>query len=172
MSSLVINNILRFIGLIVFQIIILNNVYLSSWIYPMVYPIIIIMLPVNLPRWSYLFIGFSCGMVVDMFTHTPGLHASAALFLAWITRMVLSMFVPRDGLSFVGAPTIYSIGLQRFLWYCAFSVLAHHIWFFLLESLSFKNLGFLLLRILASSIVSLALSMLFQFLFAKRVRVR
>ena len=55
---LFIQNIVRFILLILIQVFVLNNIRFSGFINPYIYILIILLLPVRFPRWASLIVGF------------------------------------------------------------------------------------------------------------------
>ena len=75
--------ILIFILLLLIQLLVLNNINLGGYINPYVYLLFILLLPYGTPRWVLLLVGFFTGLVVDYFSNTLGLHASATLILAF-----------------------------------------------------------------------------------------
>src|SRR6056297_4336346 len=89
--------IISFILLLTLQILVLNNIQLSGFINPYLYVLFILILPFETPKWMLLLLAFILGMVVDLFSHTPGMHTSATVFMAFLRPYVLEFFSPRDG---------------------------------------------------------------------------
>lgn len=172
MIMLVAGNIMRFLAFLLVQALVINNVEISSWVVPMVYILFLINMPLSLPRWADLLIGFAFGLCMDLFIHTPGMHASACLLLAYIRPIVFNRLAPRDSAESVLRPGIKVMGFNRFFAFIAIMVFMHHTWFFFVEVLSFSNLFITIGRILLSSAVSIALMVLTQYLFIPTPRVR
>ncbi|MBP8917810.1 MAG: hypothetical protein KBG70_13775, partial [Chitinophagales bacterium] len=60
-----INWILRFLGLIfliLFQVLVLNKLNVSTYIHPYIYPMFIILLPFETPKWLLLPLAFFAGL--------------------------------------------------------------------------------------------------------------
>ena len=60
-----------FVGLVLFQILLLNNIQIAGVINPFLYIYFIIALPIHANRISLIFIGFILGLVVDAFSNIP-----------------------------------------------------------------------------------------------------
>ena len=97
MIKLLPRNILRFVLLVFFQVFILNNLQFGGFINPFVYILFILLLPFETPKWFLLVIAFILGFTIDLFFHTPGIHASATVFMAFFRHYVLDYFAQRDG---------------------------------------------------------------------------
>ena len=82
MDKLVWHNIGRFVGLLLFQVLVLNNVYLGSYIMPMLYVLPILMLPTGMKRIPLLLIAFGTGLIIDMMNNLLGFHALACTVVA------------------------------------------------------------------------------------------
>jgi len=74
-------NSIRFIGLVLLQVLILNHIRIGGYINPYVYGLYILLLPFSTPKWLVLFAGFSIGLSVDIFMSTAGLHAGATVVI-------------------------------------------------------------------------------------------
>ncbi|MFC2112014.1 rod shape-determining protein MreD [Bacteroidota bacterium] len=161
-------NIIRFLILVLVQILVLNNIQVSGYIVPNFYILFILLLPFETPRWLLLFSAFAIGMSVDLFMQTPGMHAAATVFMAWLRPWVLGMSAPRDGYEPGTFPRLFYYGFQWFLRYTVILVLAHHFILFYIEVFRFTEFFSTLLRVLLSSLFSVILIMLSQyFIFRK-----
>ncbi len=167
MISTVIVNIFRFIFLILIQSVILNNIQLGGYINPYLYVMFILLLPFETPKGLLLIMAFLLGIGVDMFSNTMGIHASASVFMAYCRPYVLKLVAPRDGYEAETKPTIKSLGLRWFVVYASFLVFAHHIFLFFIEVFRFSEFFLTLWRVLLSSLITLILVLLSQFLFYK-----
>lgn len=163
---LIINNILRFVILILIQGLVLNQVtLLGGQMLPFLYVLAILMLPIETPVWLVLLISFLTGASIDMFTNTLGMHISASLLLAILRKPVLSLLSPREGYEMGTRPRIDSLGISWFLSYAGLLILAHHSWLFYLELFRFSQFFSTLLRVILSSTFTLLLCVLVQYLF-------
>lgn len=161
-------NIIRFIVLVLVQILVFNNIQFSGYIVPYIYILFILLLPFETPRWLLLLAAFTLGISVDLFTQTPGMHAAASVLMAFLRPWVLEMSAPRDGYEPGTYPRLYYYGFQWFLRYTVILVLAHHLVLFYVEVFRFSEFFSTLLRVLLSSLFSIILIILSQyFIFRK-----
>lgn len=150
------------------QILIVNNIQINEYFLPQFYILFILLLPFETPRWLLLVSAFTLGISVDLFTQTPGMHAAASVFMAFLRPWILEMSAPRDGYETGTFPRLYYYGFQWFLRYTVILVLAHHFVLFYIEIFRFTEFFSTLLRVLLSSLFSIILIMLSQyFIFRK-----
>tara|TARA_Y100001934_G_C12310437_1_gene754653 strand:+ start:836 stop:1348 length:513 start_codon:yes stop_codon:yes gene_type:complete len=158
------------VGVLFFQLIVLNRLNISQNILPLIYPIILLTLVRNINGSLLLLIGFILGYVMDVFSNTGGAHAVACTVLAFLRPFFLSSIGPMDMGSDQIQPSIISFGIKNFAVYSFFLLAIHHVVFFLLEVFSFNNFPNTLLRIISSLLFSWVLIMALQFLFNGRKR--
>lgn len=168
MIGTILSNLVRFITLVLLQALVLDHLDLANgWVVPYLYVLFLLMLPFGLPDWAQLLIGAVTGMVMDLFTSTPGMHASACVIMVYLRIWMLRLLRPRDGYEFSRKPTISDMGLAWWLTFAGVLVLAHHLWLFFVEVYRFDDLGITLMRALLSAILTLALCLLAQALFTR-----
>ncbi len=170
-----INWIFKFIGLIfltAFQVLVLNNLEVSIYIHPYVYPMFILILPLSTPRSIYLILAFASGLLIDMFINTPGMHAATCVFIAFIRPLILKILTPATGYENVRSPTIKYLGAAWFFIYIVIMILLHHVIYFFIEIFSLNNISYTLLKILLSGIFSVILILILSFLFTPRKQQR
>ncbi len=156
-------NILRIVVLVFFQVFILNNIQFSGFVNPYFYVLFILLLPFETPGWLLLILGFFLGLIIDLFSNTPGLHASATVFMAFLRPLVLDYFAPRDGYVPGSFPRVYYYGFGWFFQYSAILILAHHFFLFYIEVFRFSDFHLTLYRVILSSIFTLFLVLISQY---------
>jgi len=157
-----------FIVSVLLQVLIFNNILIFRLISPFFYILFIILLPFNTPRALLLFLSFVLGLTVDIFTNTPGVHASACLLTGFLRPGILQMISSRETLESVTAPTVGNMGFQWFTGYATFLVVIHHLFLFFIEAFTFEGFLITLLRVLLSSVLSVVLVVLSQFLIFRK----
>ena len=167
MNNRLILNTLRFIGLLLLQVLVVDNVRLGYYIHPYVYVLYIFMLPFNVPNWQLLFAGFTMGLAVDLFNGTPGLNAAATVFMAFVRPFVINAMTRRKDINENDEPSLSNMGASRFLVYALILLLVHNIVLFTLEAFSFKLIGVVFLQTLLSVFSSLMLIFIMLLLFKK-----
>ncbi len=159
--------ILRFVLLVLAQVLIVNNIRLGGYANPFVYVLFIILLPFTTPRWLLLVLGFLLGLAIDWFMSTPGLHAGATVFMAFMRPSVIRLVSGPRQPEPDESPTIASKGKRWFYTYTALLVFAHHLALFFLEVFSFSQFADTIIRTLLSSMFSIVLVLVLVSLFSK-----
>ncbi len=157
------NHIMRFIVLSVVQIFVLNNIALFDFATPYLYLFFIIALPLKIPNWALLSVAFLSGLTIDVFTNTPGMHASACVTVAFIRPFLLEVISPREGYGSGNLPLIRSFGLQWFLTYSGILVVFHHVVLFMIELFRFSELHRLFGKALVSALFTILLMVIIQY---------
>lgn len=158
---------LHFILIAAFQIFILNGLQLFGYFNPMLYIWFILMLPTNTPKWAVLILSFAMGFVVDIFAGQMGFHAAVATFIGFIRPIFIKIFFTGKDTETNLRPSIAEMGILTFLPYIAILVFVHHFLYFTLEIFSFSEFFMTLLRIVCSTISTVLLILLCDYLFFK-----
>ena len=147
--------VLYFILLVLIQIPLLHNWVLYDLAFPFPYIGFILLLPCTTHRSGSMMIAFAIGLVIDVFSNTPGIHASAAVLLAYFRAPWLG--VATDASNEELDLTISSMGLVKFTQFIFPLILVHHFMLFVLENEGFKWIGTLLAKIFWSALFSYGL---------------
>jgi hypothetical protein len=162
-----IKQIVRFILFILVQALVLSHMPpVHRFITPYLYYLFILWLPFFSSRIWVLIIGFITGFTLDLFTKTPGLHASACLMVAYLRPFLISLLVPKETKELtLGSPSVKSMGGASYSVYVILLTLVHHGWLVLLEWMSFGSFLYFLGKVLFSGLVSLLLILVTEMLF-------
>jgi len=146
---------MRFILLILIQVLILNEFNVFGYINPVIYQLLIILLPFNINSVQKLILAFILGISMDIFEDSGGIHAAATLTIAYLRPLFLrnsfGLSYDYQTLKFYDAPF-----RERFN-YISLMVLVHHIVLFSLEIFSVDHLLFFIKKTIYSSIFSILL---------------
>ena len=168
MNNIFIRNIIRFLGLILLQVMLFNNMNLGSYLNPSVYILFILLLPIKINRSLLLILAFATGYIMDYLGNTPGLHSAACVFMAFLRPGMINLLFRNTEFDKNEEPTPFSIGWGGFLRYSIILIPAHQILLFFMEVLSFKHFFFTLSKSLLSSLLSLFLILVLMLIFSKR----
>jgi len=147
-------NIARFVLLILVQVFVLNNIRFLGYINPYIYLLFILLLPVRFPRWLSLLLAFLLGLIIDSFMNTPGVHTFSTVLIAYLRNLVIKIFITiEEGAN--PEPSFASFGVAVMAKYIITLVLIHHLSVFMLETFSFENFGLLLMKILLNATISI-----------------
>jgi rod shape-determining protein MreD len=152
----VLQNIFRFFLLVLFQVLVLNNIQFLGYINPYVYILFILALPVRTPRWFSLLLAFGLGLTIDMFSNTGGMHAFATVMVAFLRDGTIKLFTAIDEGN-NPTPSFHSFGVSAYVKYVVLLVFVHHTTLFILESFSLMHFWLMLAKILLSSFVTVLL---------------
>lgn len=156
---------LKFIGVVLLQILVVNNIQLSSYVNPYIYISFILLLPVTIKPWQSLLLAFFCGAVIDTFSSTPGLHIAASVLLAYIRVHYLRFATTKEDTESRIRPSMSKKGVVWFVFYCFTMTLVHHTFLFFLEIYSFQEFFSTMLRIVLSTLVTVLMIVVGQLLF-------
>ncbi len=125
----------------------------------------ILFLPLSTPISLQLLLGFAMGLSMDISYDTGGLHAAAAVLLAYLRPWVLRLLTPRDGYDAQDTVNVHQMGWQWFTVYLLLLVGLHHAVYFFLELGSFqyplRTLGRVGVSVLFTSVALLIVQLLF-----------
>lgn len=156
-----------FIGLVLLQVLILNNVHIGGYATPFLYLYLILKFESNVSRNTLMLWAFFLGLMVDILSDTPGMNAAATVMLAFLRPIFLRLFVPRDTLDGL-VPAIRTMGVASFLKYLIACVFLHHGMLLAIEFFSFAHIGTLLLRIVSSTFLTVTCIMAVEGISKKR----
>jgi len=160
---LIARNIVRFLVVVIFQVLVMDNVMINGYMIPYVYLLFILLMPFETPPWVLLVSGFILGLSIDLFENTPGMHTAATVLVAFIRPYLLKLLASRDGYEPETFPRIHYYGIVWFLKYTLIIVFIHHFALFYLEVFQLKDFLSTLLRVILSSILSASAIVLSQY---------
>ncbi|HTD92892.1 MAG TPA: hypothetical protein VK644_03735 [Chitinophagaceae bacterium] len=167
-------NIIRFALFIFVQVYVFDKVpHLHRFIVPYIYYLFILWLPFSVSRIGLLFIGFITGMALDYFTNTPGLHAAACVLIAYVRPFLINILTPKDPSEFnYREPSPRAMGWTPYLVYVLVLTFLHHGYLTVLEWLSFGSFFDLLIKVVATTAISMLLIITTELLFTRKMKFR
>ena len=156
---------LRFIIILFIQLLLINNIELSSYVNPYIYISFILLLPVTVKPWQIVLISFFCGALMDAFSSTPGLHIAATNFMGFMRIHYLKATTTKEDIEGRISPSLSQKGIVWFIVYCFVMTFVHHTILFFLEIYGFQEFLSTLTRIILSTLVTILLIVVGQLLF-------
>ena len=147
------------------QVLVFGRIHLFHYATPLFYVYFVAMFPRNYPKWSVLLWSFLLGLIIDIFSNTPGLAAASLTVIAAIQPYYLELYVPRDSADNL-KPSMKTLGPVKFAYYIVPIVLVYCLLFYSLEMLTFFNAFYWLMCVVGSTLLTLVL--IFTFEIAKR----
>ena len=155
----------RFAIILFIQLLLINNIELSSYINPYIYISFILLLPVTVKPWQIVLISFFTGAVMDAFSSTPGLHIAATNFMGFVRIHYLNVTTTKEDIEGRISPTLAQKGTVWFVFYCFVMTFIHHTILFFLEIYGFQEFFATITRVFFSTIVTVLLIVIGQLLF-------
>ena len=149
-----IHKIFWFTGLVLLQVLILNNVHIAGYATPFLYVYFILRLESNTSRNEAMMWGFALGLCIDIFSNTPGMNAAATVMLAFVRPIFLRLFTPRDNQEIT--PSLKNLGFSSYVKYLLVAVFTHHLMLYIIAFFSFSDIHTLLIRIVSSTVLTVA----------------
>ncbi len=166
MNSTIALNILRFILLVLTQVLIFNTLNFLGFINPLIYVIFLYWYPIKGNRGLFLVTAFLLGFMIDVFSDTMALHAFATLTVAYI-RPIIMRFCFGVNYEFQNFSFKNTTKVQR-ITFLGLLILIHQVVFFSLEMLSITHIILIMKKVFATGIVTLLLCTLFSSLFSPK----
>jgi hypothetical protein len=165
-------HIFRFFLFVLLQIFVLNQIELGWGVLPMIYPLVIFLLPAELDIILLMIISAAMGVLIDFLSNTFGLHTSALLLFAYIKPWVFKKFAPREEYVSIRETNIFTMGMNWFVYTFGTLIVLHHLWFFLFEVADLSDLLYVLQKTILSVVVSFMLCIGLQVVFIKKPKER
>jgi len=165
MNPSTITQIISFFIYWLLQVLLFRNVAIFDTAFCFVYVGFLILLPIEISLTTLLLLGFSMGLAVDIFYDTAGVHAATMVIIAFIRPSILQFLRPSGGYEAVENPTLSKLGFNWFIIYAGIILLLHHSILFLIQGSNFSLWVSNFFVILASTVLSLFVLIIGQFLF-------
>lgn len=153
---------LKFMILCFGQVLVFNNIRLFGCAMPLLCVYFAITIPRGYPRWASLLWCFTLGLAVDVFSNTPGVGTGSMTLVAMMQSYLLELFVPRDSIPNLESG-ISTLGIAKFASMAFILAFVYCLTFYTLEMFSFFNWIQWLLNVGASTLLTFALIMAFEY---------
>lgn len=168
-NTLIVRNVFRAVFLLAFQVLVLSQMNVGgadfNYITIFIYPLFLMFLPLRIPTWALLLIGFAYGYMIDIFLGTNGMHMATCVASAFIRPGLIRMFEPKGGYKERASPTRRTMGFIWFLRFAAAFLFIHIFIFFSVEEFTPFYWRKIVFSTVPSYLVSLFFTMVYSFLF-------
>lgn len=161
------------LSILLLQVFLIDNIDLGSsisvWIRPMIFPLIILLLPVEWKSIWVLIITYLIALTLDLMLGGSGIYVITLLPIALARTTLLYLTTHRTTESGDQTQLLVRISVGQLMLYIGVSMLIYHALFFALETLSTASLMRLVVTTLLSTLCSLLLSWPIVRLFTSKV---
>ncbi len=154
----------RFVFIMALQVFVVNQILQYNLVNPFIYPLFILILPVNTSFFWVLSLSFAIGVVADLFQMTAGIHAAATVFMGFLRIFFLNTALSKENFEKNISPNIQNKGLTWFTIYAMLLLAVHHFVLYLLEVLTFNEFFYTSLKAILSAAASLLIIILLEYL--------
>jgi hypothetical protein len=170
MNRLSATHVLTSIALVLSQILLFKNVQIPIYdqyvISILVYPGVILFLPIGIRNSPLILIAFIIGLIIDLFYQSLGIHTAALVLTAFIRPTVLKILEPRLPYTSGDSPGFQLEGVGWFLAYLSILLSIHIVVYFSFDAFS----PIFWMKILVNSIACFAVSFVVLILFKMLVK--
>lgn len=168
MNRSVVGYIFSFIVLVLLQVLVFNRIALFGYATPFLFLYFILKLPTSLSANWVMTLSFIMGLIIDVFSNTPGMYALSAVSVAFVRRSFIALVLQRGNEEASLVPSFRSFGSEYFSVYAFCIILLFCILVFVIEAFSFFSPLILILRILSSTLLTFVLVLALESLNLKR----
>ena len=150
------NRLIMFVVLLVVQVLVLSHVWLLNVATPLLYVYFAITFPRNTGKGEVLLWCFFLGLLIDIFSNTPGLAAGTLTLVGMAQTYLVELFVPRDSVENLEVSAA-TLGWGKFSMLSGILTLIYCLLFFILEAFNFFDWQLWLMRSVCSAALTLVL---------------
>lgn len=159
-------NIIRFVLLVLVQVLVFNRLNFFGYINPMVYIMFLYWYPIKENRPLFIGLSFLLGLSIDFLSDTMAIHTAAIITIAYL-RPTIMRFVFGVNYEFQSFKLSSATQVQQ-ITFLALLIVVHHLVFFTLEIFNLSNLLLILKKVISIGLATLVLCLLFSSLFSVR----
>ena len=152
----IVNRLIMFVVLALVQVLVLNYVWLFNLATPLLYVFFVITFQRNSAKGEVLVWCFMLGLVIDLFSNTPGMASGSMTLIGLLQPYLLELFVPRDSPENMEV-SVVTLGIGKFCTFSLILTLIYSLLFFALEAFNFFEWQMWLLRAVCSTLLTMVL---------------
>lgn len=146
------------LALLVTEIFILDQLSIAMWLRPMLFQLIVILLPMEWRTIWVLVVSLVVGVVMDVSLGGAGLYTATLLPLAVVRRTVMYLTTRRSVEPGDQSPLLTRMSQRQLMIYVGAMIFVHHLLFFWLETMSMVSLWHLVATIIMSTLLSVVIA--------------
>jgi len=158
MNRLYVSHAIQSVIILLIQVLLLKNVQvpiIDRYILAIIiYPIVILFLPLEMRRSFVILTAFVVGLCVDIFYDTLGIHTAALVLTGFLRTPILQLIEPRQGYRNGVSMSARNYGFSWIATYTAIMMVIHIITFYSIDAFTFV----FFLKIIVSSLLTFVVS--------------
>jgi len=166
MNNVILNTTIRFILLVLFQVLVFNHINLFGYINPMIYISWVFLFPIRKSKSLLLILSFLLGIFIDFFSDSGGMNTVAIVFIAYFRLPILEMVLGKSDFDYI-LFNIRNLATDKLLLFISILTLLHHFIVFSLDYFSFSDIEAIIYNTILTSIFTILISFLGILLFVK-----
>lgn len=170
------NAIIRYFGLfvlcILLQVLVFNRIILFHVAVPVVFIYFIIRLPINLKLPLVFTFSFFLGLIVDIFSDTPGVNALACTVISALRAPIYYAYMPKDDTTSRLTPGVSTMGLMEYGKYLLTFILIYCLLAFTIEYFSFADVKGIVILTASSTVLTFVILLAIDCLIPEKNPVR
>lgn len=159
MSKDIVQNLILLIVLILFQVLICSHIMLFNVAMAFVFIYVIIRLPMKIKVGYVLTWAFVAGLIVDIFSDTPGVNALSCTLLAGLRKPALFAYIPRDDRTKDIIPSLSTLGFAAYAKYALTMSALYCVFVFTIEYFNFADVKDIVIMSASSALFTFLLLM-------------
>jgi len=148
------SEIFYFVAFVLLQALVVSKIHLFGIVTPFIYLYVIMKFRIDLSRTVVIILSFLLGLIMDIFSNTPGVHAAACSFVGFIRNPLIEQFVDMKELPDRSVPSYRLFGFSKFFRYSFILITIHHVILFAIDSFSFYQPWLMFTRMISSILLS------------------
>ncbi len=166
MTLSIFNRIGQMLAVLCVQVLVLNHIHLWGYATPLLCFAFVALAPLGANRIQEMVMSFVLGLVVDIFSTTPGVCAGAMVLASFVQHYLFVLMAPKDsepGLK----PCAKELGRFHFIVYLSLILALGFIVYFALDCFSFCRSSDLFLALACSYVSSMFVTLVFVGLYGR-----
>lgn len=161
MLIIFLKRLLSLVVLVAAQALVFNHIHLFGYATPLPFVYLLLLFPLGTRRWSILLWGFSCGLLTDILSLTPGVGAAALTMTAFIQPPLLQLMAPKDAVEDMQA-SYATLGFWPYVSYASLLTALFLTLYFIILAFSFHHILDWTISFLGSWLLTLTLCLIFE----------
>ncbi|MBQ7443187.1 MAG: rod shape-determining protein MreD [Bacteroidaceae bacterium] len=148
-------------ALVVAQMMVFNHIHFMGYATPLPFVYLVMLFPMGANRSAVMLWGFTCGLLTDIVSLTPGIGAAAMTLAACIQPPLATLMAPKDAVEDL-QPSMRTLGFWPYFRYALIITGVFTIAYFALTAFNFFHLRDLAIATAASWALTLAICLLME----------